>query len=222
MKRINRFILCFVLSLFIFLTACDSKPSYDIDECYNDVMSIWQKKEYIGLSTENKPLEKHNLDIYYGMPYEVISDYIGNYSEYSIFTDFDRDVKFTIIRRVYESSKKMGTGIEYKMKEVYSEINRLSYFISYNFTYGKNSVKDTISLDDVYDNESGYGYIVYDWYLTEVDDSKLKMYYVDTYYDYAKAISSYRFSDIKSTNYLYYTVDDNLITFKVEKEEYYC
>ena len=217
MKRINRLVLCLILSFFIFLTACDSNFSHNIDAYYSQPLSIWDREEYIGLSTENKPLEKHNLEIYYGLSPYVISEIFEKYSQYSIFTDFDHEVKFTIKRRIYESSTNSGT--EYKEKDIFTKFDKLSYFTSYDFVYGNNSIKDTISLDDVYDNKSSYGYIKYDWYLTEVDGSSLKMNSISEWKtEYADVIPKSRLSVVKSTGALYYTINDNLITFKVAKK----
>ena len=217
MKRINRLVLCLILSFFIFLTACDSNFSHNIDAYYSQPLSIWDREEYIGLSTENKPLEKHNLEIYYGLSPYVISEIFEKYSQYSIFTDFDHEVKFTIKRRIYESSTNSGT--EYKEKDIFTKVDKLSYFTSYDFVYGNNSIKDTISLDDVYDNKSSYGYIKYDWYLTEVDGSSLKMNSISEWKtEYADVIPKSRLSVVKSTGALYYTINDNLITFKVAKK----
>lgn len=217
MKRINRLVLCLILSFFILLTACDSKSSYNIDAYYSQPLSIWDIEEYIGLSTENKPLEKHNLEIYYGLSPYVISEIFEKYSHYSIFTDFDHQVKFTIKRRIYESSTNSGT--EYKEKDIFTKVDKLSYFTSYDFVYGNNSIKDTISLDDVYDNKSSYGYIKYDWYLTEVDGSSLKMNSISEWKTkYADVILGARLSETRSTSALYYTINDNLITFKVAKK----
>ena len=217
MKRINRLVLCLILSFFIFLTACDSKSSHNIDAYYSQPLSIWDREEYIGLSTENKPLEKHNLEIYYGLSSYVISEIFEKYSQYSIFTDFDHEVKFTIKRRIYESSTNSGT--EYKEKDIFTKVDKLSYFTSYDFVYGNNSIKDTISLDDVYDNEDGYGYIKYDWYLTEIDGTSLKMNSISEWKtEYADVILGARLSRTRSTGALYYTINDNLITFKVTKK----
>ena len=217
MKRINRLVLCLILSFFIFLTACDSNFSHNIDAYYSQPLSIWDREEYIGLSTENKPLEKHNLEIYYGLSPYVISEIFEKYSQYSIFTDFDHEVKFTIKRRIYESSTNSGT--EYKEKDIFTKVDKLSYFTSYDFVYGNNSIKDTISLDDVYDNKSSYGYIKYDWYLTEIAGSSLKMNSISEWKTkYADVILGYRLSVVKSTGALYYTINDNLITFKVAKK----
>lgn len=217
MKRINRLVLCLILSFFIFLTACDSNFSHNIDAYYSQPLSIWDREEYIGLSTENKPLEKHNLEIYYGLSSYVISEIFEKYSQYSIFTDFDHEVKFTIKRRIYESSTNSGT--EYKEKDIFTKVDKLSYFTSYDFVYGNNSIKDTISLDDVYDNKSSYGYIKYDWYLTEIDGSSLKMNSISEWKtEYADVILGARLSRTRSTGTLYYTINDNLITFKVAKK----
>ena len=219
MKRINRLVLCFIFSFFIFLTACDSNSSHNIDAYYSQPLTMWDREEYIGLSTENKPLEKHNLEIYYGLSPDVISVIYEKYSEYSIFTDFDHQVKFTIKRRIYEDYREQGTAIEYKEKEIFTKTDKLSFFISYDFVYGINSVKDTISLDDVYDNEGGYGYIKYDWYLTEIDGSSLKMNSISGWKtEYADVIPESRLSETRSTSALYYTIDDNLITFKIAKK----
>lgn len=217
MKRINRLVLCLILSFFIFLTACDSNFSHNIDAYYSQPLSIWDREEYIGLSTENKPLEKHNLEIYYGLSSYVISEIFEKYSQYSIFTDFDHEVKFTIKRRIYESSTNSST--EYKEKDIFTKVDKLSYFTSYDFVYGNNSIKDTISLDDVYDNKSSYGYIKYDWYLTEIDGSSLKMNSISEWKtEYADVILGARLSRTRSTGTLYYTINDNLITFKVAKK----
>ena len=218
MKRINRLVLCLILSFFIFLTACDSNFSHNIDAYYSQPLSIWDREEYIGLSTENKPLEKHNLEIYYGLSSFVVSDILENYSKYSIFTDFDHQVKFTIKRRIYEDYREQGTAIEYKEKEIFTKTDKLSFFISYDFVYGINSVKDTISLDDVYDNEGRYGYIKYDWYLTEIDGSSLKMNSISEW-EYADVILGSRLSETRSTSALYYTIDDDKITFKIAKQD---
>lgn len=217
MKKINKLVLCLILSFFIFLTACDSNFSHNIDAYYSQPLSIWDREEYIGLSTENKPLEKHNLEIYYGLSSYVISEIFEKYSQYSIFTDFDHEVKFTIKRRIYESSTNSGT--EYKEKDIFTKVDKLSYFTSYDFVYGNNSIKDTISLDDVYDNKSSYGYIKYDWYLTEIDGSSLKMNSISEWKtEYADVILGARLSRTRSTGALYYTINDNLITFKVVKK----
>ena len=219
MKRINRFILCFVLSLFVFLTSCDSASSHGIDAYYSQEITPWQENQYIGLHTENKPLDKHELDIYYGLPSGVVFEIFENYANYSAFTDFDHEVKFTIKRRIYESSTNSST--EYKEKDIFTKVDKLSYFTSYDFVYGNNSIKDTISLDDVYDNKGSYGYIKYDWYLTEVDGSNLIMNFITDWAwnsKYGKYIPESRLSVVKSTGALYYTINDNLITFKVAKK----
>ena len=219
MKRINRLVLCLILSFFIFLTACDSASSHGIDAYYSQPITPWEENKYIGLHTENKPLDKHELDIYYGLPSGVVSEIFENYANYSAFTDFDHEVKFTIKRRIYEDYREQGTAIEYKEKEIFTKTDKLSFFISYDFVYGINSVKDTISLDDVYDNEGGYGYIKYDWYLTEIDGSSLKMNSISEWKtEYADVIPKSRLSVVKSTGALYYTINDNLITFKVAKK----
>ena len=201
MKLFNKLIVVFALSFVVFMSSCT--PKYE-----NTVREPYAYDERIGFSTENEPLESHKVTIYYGKnesevdtilyTYEYISiihssQIANNYNMYgtNALNDFDHNVEFTIVRNVYESTKSKVC----KSTIIYQETNKFSYYISDGFVYGKNSYVDTITKDDLFDNKDGYGYIVYTWYFTE--DSYKKSKY--------------------STEKLYYTIDDDKITFKIAK-----
>lgn len=162
----------------------------------------------IGFSTENKQLETHNVTIYYGVPEFHIYNFLQSYDSYSIDYDLECEVKLTIRRRVYEDTQKKIKECPCMEKEIYSEILKFGDFLSYDYAYGKKSLVDTITKDDLYDNEDGYGYIIYDLYFTEtdgVDDNGFEHIFSE--------------SELK-TKELYYTIDNDKITFKITKQEY--
>lgn len=218
MRKNHRLLGLFIFLFLLILTSCDSTFRNDIDAYYN-IQGPWDTKEFIGFETENKPLESHNFKIYYGLPGSVLQEFFDDYDLISLFTDFDHDVRFRIERRIYEDTRDSKT--EYLSKEVYSEINKLSYFISYDFLYGLNCVNDVIGMEDIYINTSGYGIISYIWYLEEIDGSSIKICNVSTW-NRSTLGKFYSYNRMEKEASIYYTVTDDKIVFKVRKEVYYC
>ncbi|MBO5542452.1 MAG: hypothetical protein J5936_03345 [Acholeplasmatales bacterium] len=215
MKLFNKMIICFA-SLFVFsLSACNESKNEVIQYDSNSN----EEKQYIGFSTDNKSLESHDVTIYYGRPEKEIEYYVNDYEllnayqsansddyytmhGYRTIPNSARKVMFTIIRTVYESTSKENSA--WNKTIIYEERNELSRYLLDSFLYGRNTIVDTIKKDDLYNNQDGYGYITYTWYITENDESPL---YRDVH-ELAKA----------STVNLYYTIDGDLITFKVAKQ----
>ncbi len=221
MKKIVKILSVFGFLFLLLLTSCESTYKNDIDALY-DPLGPWGANEFIGFETESKPLESHNIKIYYGLPESVLNGLISDYDMISIFTDFDHEVKFRIERRIYEDTRNpMNSKTEYLSKEVYSVINKLSYFISYDFLYAVNCLNDVIGMEDIYINTSGYGIVSYIWYLEEIDGSNIKICNISMW-DRSSLGKIYSYNRFKKEARMYYTVTDDKIVFKVPKKVYYC
>ena len=192
-KPFKLFILCLPLALIMFLSSCNpvlSATKYDSSASTPD-------KEYIGFTTENEPLETHDVKIYYGMPNSTIEAFVSNYEYLSFDKNVDGEFEFELVRKVYSATDKANKDL--KEEVLVREKNTYKYYFSDSFIYGKNYYLDTITKDDLFDNQDGYGYIVYEWSITNLED----LMYIKR---------------CKTVN-IYYTIDDNLITFKVAKQD---
>jgi len=192
-KSFKLFILCLPLALIMFLSSCTpvlNATKYDSSASTPD-------KESIGFTTENEPLETHDVKIYYGMPSSSIKAFVSNYEYLSFDKNVDGEFEFELVRNVYSATDKANKDL--KEEVLVREKNTYKYYFSDSFIYGKNYYLDTITKDDLFDNQDGYGYIVYEWSITNLEDSM-----------YIKRC--------KTVN-IYYTIDDNLITFKVAKQD---
>ena len=163
-------------------------------------------EECIGFLYNNSSSESQVVTIYYGAREYNIDHYMWCFDEFE--EKADCEVKLSIRRSVYESTLKKKEECPCKETEIYSETLIFRDFFTYDYYFGNNSVVDTITKDDLYNNEDGYGYIIYDLCFTEVDG-------VDN-----NDIMKYYFNNKEVvTQEIYYTIDDNLITFKIAKQE---
>ena len=215
MKLFNKILICFA-SLFVFsLSACNESKNEVIQYDSNSN----EEKQYIGFTTDNKSLESHDVTIYYGRPENEVEHYVKDYELLNAYQSANSDdyynrygtntivnsariVMFTIVRTVYESASKENSA--WNKTIIYEERNELSHYLLDSFLYGRNTIVDTIKKDDLYNNQDGYGYITYTWYITENGESPL--------YSHV-----YKLSKASTVN-LYYTNDGDLITFKVAKQ----
>ena len=201
MKLTNFLLLSYSLS-FITINAVACNP-YGASRRFN------LYDDCIGFSYNNSSSDTQDVTIYYGSHEIDICDYLDYFDNYEEIIDVDTEVKLSIRRSVYESTLKKKEECPCKETEIYSKILKFRDFLSYDYIYGNNNIVDTITKDDLYNNEDGYGYIIYDLCFTETDGVESN----DTMMHYFS-------EDRLKTKEIYYTIDDNLITLKIAKQEY--
>ena len=185
MRRIYKLLMIFSLGFLAILSSC-GKNNY-ISKAADD---------YIGFSTDSESRESHDVEVFYGFPERTIISYLDYYEGFSLDYSFDCDAEMIIVRNNYEDtmSKKC------RSTEIYSETNKLSYYYSNDFIYGKHSIKDTITKDEITYIDDGYGYIVYEFSLYQLE-------------------SNSKYNDHRAIEYesieLFYTFDGDKITFKI-------
>lgn len=184
MRRIYKLLV--IISL-VFLTILSS--------CGNNYNSI-AADDYIGFSTDSESRESHDVEVFYGVPEDTIVSYLEYYEGFSLDYSFDCDAEMRIVRNNYEDtmSKKC------RSTEIYSETNKLSYYYSEDFIFGKHSIKDTITKDEITYIDDGYGYIVYEFSIYPLESNSK--------YNVHRAI------EYESVE-LFYTFDGDKITFKI-------
>ncbi len=185
MRRIYKLLMIFSLLFLSILSSC-GKNNY-ISKATDD---------YIGFSTDSESRESHDVEVFYGVPERTIISYLDYYEGFSLDYSFDCDAEMRIIRKNYEDtmSKKC------RSKEIYSETNKLSYYYSDDFIYGKHSYKDTITKDEITYIDDGYGYIVYEFSLYPLESNS--------------KYNNHRVIEYESVE-LFYTFDGDKITFKI-------
>ena len=188
MRRIYKLLMIFSL---VFLTILSSCGNSDVNNYISKATD-----DYIGFSTDSESRESHDVEVFYGVPERTIISYLDYYEGFSLDNNFDCDVEMRIIRKNYEDtmSKKC------RSKEIYSETNKLSYYYSDDFIYGKHSYKDTITKDEITYIDDGYGYIVYEFSLYQLESNS--------------KYNDYRVIKYESVE-LFYTFDGDKITFKI-------
>jgi len=184
MRRIYKLLV--IISL-VFLTILSS--------CGNNYISK-SADDYIGFSTDSESRESHDVEVFYGVPEDTIVSYLEYYEGFSLDYSFDCDAEMRIVRNNYEDtmSKKC------RSTEIYSETNKLSYYYSEDFIFGKHSIKDTITKDEITYIDDGYGYIVYEFSIYPLESNSK--------YNVHRAI------EYESVE-LFYTFDGDKITFKI-------
>ena len=184
MRRIYKLLV--IISL-VFLTILSS--------CGNNYISK-SADDYIGFSTDSESRESHDVEVFYGVPEDTIVSYLEYYEGFSLDYSFDCDAEMRIVRNNYEDtmSKKC------RSTEIYSETNKLSYYYSEDFIFGKHSIKDTINKDAITYIDDGYGYIVYEFSIYPLESNS--------------KYSNYRVIEFESVE-LFYTFDGDKITFKI-------
>lgn len=190
MRRMYKLLMIFSLGFLAVLSSCD--VNNHISKAADD---------HIGFSTDSESRESHDVEVFYGVPEETIIVYLDYYEHLSLDNNFDCDAELRIVRNNYEDtmSKKCSS------KEIYSETNKLSYYYSDDFIFGKHSIKDTITKDEITYIDDGYGYITYE----------LRLYPLESNSKY----NNHRVTEYESVE-LFYTFDDDKITFKIAKQEY--
>ncbi len=188
MRRIYKILMVFSLGFLAILSSCGNS--------YVNKSSIVDD-DHIGFSTDSESRESHDVEVFYGVPEETIFNYLDYYEGFSLDNNFDCDAEMRIIRKNYKDTMSK----ECSSKEIYSETNKVSYYYSTDFIYGKHSIKDTINKDEITYIDDGYGYIVYEFsvYLLEFNP---------------KYNNNDRVITCKSVE-LFYTFDGDKITFKI-------
>ena len=185
MRRIYKLLMIFSLLFLSILSSCGKNN-------YNSIAA----DNHIGFSTDSESRESHDVEVFYGVPEETIISYLEYYEGFSLDYSFDCDAEMRIVRNNYEDtmSKKC------RSTEIYSETNKLSYYYSEDFIFGKHSIKDTITKDEITYIDDGYGYIVYEFSIYPLESNSK--------YNVHRAI------EYESVE-LFYTFDGDKITFKI-------
>jgi len=168
MKRIFRIILATVfISMLSFIASCSNDNITIGFDNNSGARYIWHNDVKLGLKTTKTGNETKEIDLYYGFSNIIINGINWDSWENS---DFEQKIKFSLFR--YDI--KYGDFNNKIINEVYSFQNTLGYFLSEEFLFEKSHYIDTITKDDLIE-DNNERMIIYIYKLTPVEDVYIQL-----------------------------------------------
>lgn len=219
-------ILCLTALFSINLTACNTpqeefnqKEFIEVGLSNNhdtvEIRNIWNEF-YTGLKAKTKKNITQDIEVFYGN--QLSKDFYG-YND-NLIVDLNQKLEFRLTRYIYSSLYNELHNQVYKSTEILVRCNTLEYFFSDEFNLYKNSIIDTINVNDLTQDYEKYGTISYKFVISPLDNELIKLH-CKTSENQDELIKIYPKDKIYSyyNCYLDYTIDENNQISIIEREE---